>query len=99
VSARHSLADRTERKRRRDASRVRGYRLPSRVSTPLASAGIDTQPGRDARQWNAVNVPRLYELKPLKDGRRLVRGRDGKPVMARVRTSFRNVIDEQGRHV
>lgn len=101
MSARHRLVDREERKRRRDASRARGRRL--RRSTPattaLARVGFDTVPGRSAREWNAVNVARLYDLVPKKVGRKVVKDRKGRPVMVRVRTGFRNVIDEHGAHV
>lgn len=56
-------------------------------------------PGRSAREWNAANVERLYDLVPKKAGRKVVKDRKGRPVMERVRTAFRNVIDEHGAHV
>jgi hypothetical protein len=52
-----------------------------------------------ARQVFAANLPRLYDLVPKKVGRKVVKDNKGQTVMVRVRTEFRNVIDENGHHV
>jgi hypothetical protein len=83
--------------------RARPNIVVGRGGTSKAEASLRMQQALghlpSARQWNANNVPRLYDLVPKKVGRKVVKDRKGKPVMVRVRTGFRNVIDEHGAHV
>lgn|GEM_PF-6392973 len=98
MSARHRLADREERKRRRGIVPTRlAKRVPSRLTVGgkvTREAAAESMQGAlrhrpSARQWNAVNVPRIWIRSWDASGREL-------PAK---RTDFRNVIDENGRHV
>jgi hypothetical protein len=51
-----------------------------------------------ARQWNANNVPRLYDLLEVGNPKAKHAGQP-KKIWIRKRTAFRNVIDEHGAHV
>ena len=103
MSARHRLADREDRKRRRASARVGAYSRTSllkpstRVYTPLSRIGVDTVPGRDARQWNAANVRRLFMEVRVSNPRRQEPGQP-KWDWVRKRTDFRNAIVD-GKHV
>lgn len=110
MSARHTLDDRRWRSTSRARTAARARTLPKPRPRIVVGNAIDVDNKavardamqkalghrQDARQWNRANVARLYythyEFHELDRGR-------GRTIAVLVRTSFRNIIDENGRHI